>query len=439
MEKMRRRIWRIPASASLCITLLLAGCGSSGNLDLSGANTGVTCNNGGASYTPISSPVTAIAAAAGVSFAIRDDGTLWAWGISSKGQLGAGTTTNSMSPLKIGEGFTAISAGFGHSLGLKNDGTLWAWGDNTYGQLGDGTTTASFTPKQIDSGSMHKYTAISAGFNFSLAIKSDGTLWTWGDNSFGQLGIGNNGINSNSCINSIINNIITTTACMAPIQVSSDTYTAISAGAAHALALKSDDTLWAWGDNSSGELGDGCPNQSGCSNSNIPELIDSGSSYAAIAAGYFYSLAVKTDGSLMAWGSNAHSNLGTGDSTATYLGPTKIGDGFSPVANALSASKFSVLGNLVVYFHSLALDNSGSLWAWGDNLFGQLGDGSTSTSYKPESILGGSVFTAVSAGDDDHSLAIKSDGSLWAWGANSCGALGDGTTNTSFVPIQVSK
>lgn len=442
-----RRIQRVAAIAPIYIALLLSGCGGGGTLDLSSAtNTGNACDNS-TGYTPISSPVKAIAAAARISFAIENDDSLWAWGTSTTGQLGASEKIASVNPIKIGEGFKAISAGNGHSLGLKTDGTLWAWGNNSFGQLGNGNTTDSNVPIQI--GSANDYTAVSAGLYFSLALKSDGTLWAWGDNQSGELGIGNT--SNNNCIAS------PTPHCTAPIQVGSDNdYIAISAGTAHALALKSDYSLWAWGDNTYGELGDGChldatTKQPVCAirndttiHSNVPELIDSGTpyGYGAIAAGYLYSLAIRNDGSLMAWGNNAQADLGTGDSKAVYLVPTKIGDGYSPDADALSASKFSVLGNTTIYYHSLALKSDGSLWAWGDNFFGQLGDGTQTPSSVPEQILAGSgyAFTAVSAGDNDHSLAIKNDdGSLWAWGRNSCGDLGDGTTNTSYVPIQVSK
>ena len=440
MQNDSRRGWSLPALTFFFLTLILSGCGGgSGTVSGIPDSSGISCNNGSDTYTPLASPVITIAAAARISFAIKDDGTLWAWGNNTKGQLGAGATTNSVTPLQIGLGntFKAISAGFGHSLALKKDGTLWAWGDNSFGQLGNNSTASSSVPIQIGSDN-DTYTAISAGLNFSLAVKSNGTLWAWGDNSFGQLGIGDD----NTKLSTV------------PIQVGTDNdYTAISAGTAHALALKANHSLWAWGDNTYGELGDGCyidgiNKQTVCAirndktiNSNIPELIDSGIPYGAIAAGYFYSLAIKDDGTLMAWGNNSHSDLGTGSSTATYIVPTKIGEGFKPDADALSASKFSVLGNTTVYYHSLALKSDGSLWAWGDNIFGELGDGSRTPSSAPKQILASSgfAFTAVSAGDDDHSLAIKNDGSLWAWGFNSCGQLGDGTTTDSEIPIQVSR
>lgn len=414
------RMRRIGAPVPLCIILLLSGCGGGGSpAPSSTSNGGNPCENGSASYTPISAPITATAAAARISFAIKNDGTLWAWGTSANGQLGAGAATSSVNPIKIGDGFTAVSASFGHSLGLKSNGTLWAWGDNSFGQLGNNSTTASNVPIQIGD-SANTYTAISAGLNFSLAVKSDGTLWAWGDNHFGQLGIGDNNIKTSP----------------APIQVGSGNgYTAISAGTSHALALKTDHSMWAWGDNSFGQLGDDTTNSS-----NVPVRIDAGESYGAIAAGYYYSLAVRLDGSLMAWGNNIQGK--PANPIVTDHVPTKIGDAFSPDMDALSASKFSILGSRTVYFHSLALKNDGSLWAWGDNIFGQLGNNNPPTpSPVPEQILAdsGYAFTAVSAGDDDHSLAIKNDGSLWAWGSNSCGQLGDGTTSAHYEPRKVSR
>ncbi|MEJ2552657.1 MAG: hypothetical protein P8079_01250 [Gammaproteobacteria bacterium] len=416
---------RIAAAGSICVTLLLAGCGSGGGGDLSGIGGGSeSCNNGSDSYTPINAPVTAIAAAERLSFAINDDGatgSLWAWGYSDKGQLGDGTVTNSVTPVKIGDGYTAVSAGVGHSLGLKSDGTLWAWGDNTYGQLGDGTTTSSTVPEQIDSG----YKAISAGYNFSLGLKLDGSLYAWGNNQVNQLG---DGTVNDSYIPKYIG----------------DHFIAISAGATHALALKDDHTLWAWGADLYGQLGDGCyvdlnSKSPVCAirstaNSSVPEQIDVGNTYTTIAAGYQYSLAIRSDGTLWAWGNNTWSDLGDGTSVHKHV-PTQIGDA---TFSAISASKYDIFGNFF-YYSSLALKSDHSVWSWGDNTFGQLGNGSLSTGTVPQQIDKG--FKAIAMGEGDHALAIKDDGSLWAWGARLCGALGDGISSTIGVktPVQVSK
>lgn len=434
MKNEFRHLGWIAASGSICVTLLLAGCGGSGSGDLSGTGSGSgSCNNGSDSYTPISAPVKAIAAADRISFAINDDGgtgSLWAWGYSDKGQMGDGTVINSVTPVKIGDNFSAVSAGVGHTLGLKSDGTLWAWGDNTYGQLGDGTTTSSDIPEQIDIG--NSYSAISAGYNFSLGLRTNGDLYAWGNNQVNQLG---DGTSNDSYI---------------PRYIGSG-FSAISAGATHALALKNVGTLWAWGADVYGQLGDGCYEDlnSGSpvcalrstTNSSVPEQIDVGNTYTAIAAGYQYSLAIQNDGTLWAWGNNTWGDLGsTTDSTKDcYSGskhrcfPSQIGDA---TYSAISASKYSILGNYF-YYSSLGLKSDGSVWSWGDNTFGQLGNGTLSTGYSPSQIDKG--FKAIAMGEGDHALAIKDDDSLWAWGSNLCGELGDGTTNSSKTPIQVSK
>ncbi|MBI5299281.1 MAG: RCC1 repeat-containing protein, partial [Deltaproteobacteria bacterium] len=199
------------------------------------------------SSTPVQvsglSGITAIAGGSSHSLALKSNGTVWAWGYNGSGQLGDGTTTERDTPVQVSglSGVTAIASGNGHGLALKSDGTVWTWGYNTYGQLGDGTTTERHTPVQV-LGSLSGVTAIAGGFsnNHSLALKSDGTVWAWGANDFGQLGDG------------------TTTERHTPVQVSDlSGVTAIAGGSVHSLALKSDGTVWAWGYNSNGQLGDG--------------------------------------------------------------------------------------------------------------------------------------------------------------------------------------
>ena len=176
-----------------------------------------------------------MAAGAYHSLALKSDGTLWAWGSNSDGQLGDGTRTTRTTPTQIPiSGVVSLIAGANHSLALKSDGTLWAWGDNFYGQLGDGTTTDSRTPKQI----LTDVNAMAAKWSQTLVIKRDGSLWAWGRNNRGQLGDGTT--TNRSTPTSILTGVV-----------------ALAAGSEHSLALKSDGTLWAWGSNSFGQLVDG--------------------------------------------------------------------------------------------------------------------------------------------------------------------------------------
>ncbi|MFC5471295.1 immunoglobulin-like domain-containing protein, partial [Cohnella suwonensis] len=276
-------------------------------------------------------------------------------------------------------------------MALKSDGTLWAWGDNDYGQLGDGTTTRRYTPVQVLSGVQ----AIAAGARHSLALKSDGTLWAWGDNSVGDLGDG------------------TTIDRHTPVQVLSGVQAVASRGF-HSLALKSDGTLWAWGDNAYGQLGDGTT-----INSSTPVQVLS--DVQAIAAGFNHSLAVKSNGTLWAWGDNDWGQLGDGTMTRRYT-PVQVLSGVQAVAGGGA--------------HSLALKSDDTLWAWGYNGDGELGDGTTTNSITPVQAQGLSGVQDIAAGYL-FSLTLKSDGTLLAWGDNSSGQLGDGTAADSSTPVQV--
>ena len=273
-----------------------------------------------------------------------------------------------------------ISGGDTHTLAIKSDGTLWAWGTNLYGQLGDGTTTNRSSPVQIGSG----FTAIAAGSMHSFALKADGSLWRWGLNWTEDLG----------------NRVITT-----PTQIGS-AYVAVATGYSHALALKSDGSLWAWGDNSYGQLGYG-------TSAMQYSPVQIGAGYMAIGAGPNQSFAIKFNGTLWAWGYNAEGQLGDG-TTTNRSSPVRIGSGFSTIAIGKST-------------HQMALKSDGTLWAWGANSSGQLGDGTTTDRTIPVQVSGsGYISAATYAGS---SFAVKSDGTLWAWGNNSMGQLGIGSSN----------
>jgi alpha-tubulin suppressor-like RCC1 family protein len=346
----------------------------------------------------------AIAAGLDHSLALRSDGTVWAWGQNYGGQLGDGSTTNRSAPVQVRAngptGVTAIAGGSAHSLALKSDGTAWAWGFNGNGQLGDGTTTRRSRPVQVSG--LTGVITVAAGYQHSLALRSDGTVWAWGFNGNGQLG-------DNSTTDSSV-----------PVQVIGLTgVTAIAAGGYHSLALKSDGTVWAWGRNDYGQLGDGTT-----SNHPTPVQVSGLTGAVAIAGGGFHSLALKSDGSVWAWGYGYWGQLGNGN-TANLSVPVQV-SGLAGVAAVAGGGG-----------HSLALKSDGSVWAWGYNGQGELGDGTTTSRSVPGQVGAGFTGLAAIAAGEFHTLALKSDGTAWAWGANDRGQLGDGTTLESHTPVQV--
>lgn len=257
------------------------------------------------------------------TLALTSDGKIKAWGYNAYGQLGNGTTTNSTTPVQvIGiTGVTTITAGGYHSLALTSDGKVWAWGHNTYGQLGNGTTTHSSVPVQV-TGITGTVIAVAAGAYHSLALTSDGKVWSWGYNDHGQLGNG------------------TTTSSTTPVEVTSLTgATAIAAGGLYTLALTPDGKAWAWGFNGDGELGNG-----DTKNSKTPVQVIGLTGATAIAAGGYHSLALTPDGEVWAWGYNADGELGNGTTTNSSV-PVQIIDIASPTVSITSPADGSLISN----------------------------------------------------------------------------------------------
>src|SRR3989339_893544 len=309
------------------------------------------------------------------------------------------------------DGWVAISAGNKHTIALKSDGTLWAWGSNDNGQLGDDTATQRTSPTKI--GTDTNWVAVSAGGAHTIAIKSDGTLWGWGNNSNGQLGLG----------------YATTSypyAITPPTKIGTDTnWVAVSAGEAHTIALKSDGTLWGWGNNNNGKLGLGYTTPSYPYAITSPTKIGTDTNWVTVSAGYAYTIALKSDGTLWAWGWNSYGRLGDGTSEQR-ISPTKIGTDMNWVA--VSAG----------YSYTMALKSDGTLWAWGKNDYGELGLGYKYTFFpygitSPTKIGTDTNWVAVSAGNWI-TVALKSDGTRWAWGGNYYGEKGEGTKNIITTP-----
>ena len=491
---------------------------------------------------------TIVSISSGESFALAldDDGKVYAWGDNASGQLGDGSTTTSFAPVEVDvsgaledKKIVSISAGPAHALALDDDGVVYAWGENGTGQLGDNTLVDSSSPIAVSGGSLAGISveAIAAGGQafddpngFSVALGTNGRVYTWGSNKYGQLGIGN------------------TTNSKLPVAVDSSdalsgkTVVSIAAGSRSVLALDSDGFVSSWGGNSQGQLGDGTT-----SNRSSPVEVDptgalAGKVIKQIAAGYLFSLAVDAAGVAYAWGGNVFGELGDGTQTGRttpvavvssgvlsgekiveikagyhsavaltdtgkvvawgYDGDNQAGLDYWPNVKTPQASSFTgslsgqsvtaaSFGNGFSIFldadgvvhgvgyngslqvgtaspervldpvligqgdgalvskevvaisagvdHSLALDTDGKVYAWGVNGFGQLGIGTTVASVPTlvEGVLATKRIVEIAAGGN-HSLALDSDGVVYAWGRNASGQLGTGDNTNSSVPVVVS-
>jgi len=337
------------------------------------------------------------------AFVLLQDGSLWGWGSNSTGQLGNGTSTDwsipHLSPIYIVDDVAYVSAGGSgmrsgnslHVMVIRNDGSLWSWGRNIPGQLGDGTFNMRSSPGLV----MEDVIAVSAGGTHTMAIRSDGTLWAWGCNCTGKLGDG------------------TFTSRPTPIHIMDDVI-AVSAGLNHTLALKTDGTLWQWGVH--GRI----PTET----SNVPVMVMT--DVVAMSAGGLHSLAICRNDSLWGWGQNHRGQLGIGTFSYYQETPVHIMD------DVITAS--------AGYSHSAVIKSDNSLWTWGYNHIGQLGDGTLTNRNSPVHILDNVSIVATGSTWHSYNIVIKTDHSIWAWGDNFWGQLGDrnyGTLYNQNTPIEV--
>jgi len=394
------------------------------------------------------SDVVAVAPGYGHNLALKADGTVWAWGFNGHGQLGDGTTETRTTPVKISglAGVIKIAAGDAHSMAVKRDGTVWVWGSNATGQLGDGTTADRLSPVQA---ALTGTAAVAGGQFHSLALKDDGTVWAWGRDEYGQLGEGTQ---------------LPQLSRLGPLQVGGVTgVRKIAAGSTHSLAVKDDGTVWAWGGNTAGELGDGTRNALLLPGRSTPAQVSGLGGAVAIAGASGYSLAVTGDGGVWKWGLTDYKQW-----PEAHASPARVSGLTGVVAVATGTS------------YHLAVGGDGSLWEWGFNLdliFGPLnldpalvsgltevevaaaalgqnlalkrdgtvwewGPGWGRSGRTPTRVSGLTDVVSVAAGcsvwwQSCHGLALKRDGTVWAWGDNESGQLGDGTTTGRTAPLPI--
>jgi alpha-tubulin suppressor-like RCC1 family protein len=340
----------------------------------------------------------------------------WAWGLNSDGELGNGTVTpysGLSTPVQVADigGMVAVAGGDQHSLALKSDGTVWAWGNDGWGQLGNGTYARSTKPQQVPV--LTGIVAIAAGSLHNLALKSDGTVWSWGFNYYGQVGNGTSGGNVLSPVN--VNGL--------------SGVTSVAAGGFTSYALKSDHTVWAWGYDGQGELGNGSSDENAHSS---PTKVRNLSTATAVGAGTEHALAV-AGGNVYAWGDNQTSELGA--STTTTCGAYTSPCSTVPVKVPRFDGVKAVAGGSG---YSLAIKMDGTAWGWGNDGYGELGNGQTQLYGGVTRPIQAKVthVVAIAAGAS-HSLWLRSDGTVWAAGSNYYGQIGDGTFNDASPPVKL--
>jgi|GEM_PF-6254960 len=311
----------------------------------------------------------------GTNITIKSDGSLWGWGYGTQGQIGDSLDIDQPLPVFINAGtgihgkWVFADMGGTHGLAIREDGSLWAWGSGTYGKLGTGNTRDTLKPTMVDAGTgVHgKWKMVDAGLSHSLGLREDGSLWAWGYNTYGQLGIGSN----------------VPDRLLVPTLVDEGTgwggkFVQISSTAHHNIAIKANGSVWGWGWNAYGNVGNG--NQV---NVAIPTVIDSGNGASGkwkyASAGYYHNVALRADSTIWGWGRNNHGQLANANTAVNVLLPVMMDAG-----------------------------TSGNFGKW---------------------IL-------IEAGQN-HTLGIRANKSFWSWGYNSSGQLGDGTVVEKTAPVQI--
>jgi alpha-tubulin suppressor-like RCC1 family protein len=330
---------------------------------------------------------------------------LYSWGLNAAGGLGQGDTNDRSSPTQVGSSINwenAQATGIQFSVAIQHDGTLWSWGRNYAGQLGLNDVNYRSSPVQVGALTTWLAASVSARGRAAFIKKADGTLWAWGINYRGVLGLGD------------------TTNRSSPVQVGAlTTWSKIAAGHKHIAAIKTDGTLWVWGMNYAGSLGLGetTPRSS-------PTQVGALTTWLTLSSGTYQTIAITTSGAMWTWGDNAYGKLGLGD-TIKRSSPVQIG--------ALTTWATATPGKP---HHSAAIKTNGTLWTWGRNDVGQLGLGNILTYSSPKQVGALTTWSMITCGQT-LGTALKTDGTLWTWGGADFGSLGLGDTIKRSSPVQI--
>jgi len=343
-----------------------------------------------------------IAGGSSTAYVIHADGTLWAWGYNIYGQIGQGETTTSYftSPVQVGSAndWVQVSAGGFHVLGLRSDGKIYAWGRNDYGQLGTDYPNDKDSPTQV--GSATDWVFVQAGDRNSFAIKSNGDLYGWGTNGSGQIG------------NNSTDNVTS-----GPVQVGSGySWVSVSTNAYHTLGRTADGKLYGWGLNTYGQVGDGTYYNTRLT----PVQVGSATDWICVTTGEYDSLGIRANGTLWAWGKNTYGQLGDGTTNNAMTGPIAVGTSHDWIAVSADTQH-----------HTVGITGDGDWYGWGWNAYGQVGDGSTDTYVTSPSAIFTDGPRGEIAGGTLFALGVDSNGEIWTWGADTYGALGNGSGDSS--------
>jgi alpha-tubulin suppressor-like RCC1 family protein len=342
--------------------------------------------------------------------------TLWVWGSNGSNRMlpinNSSVKSTPVTTFAGGTNWNQVSLGDGLGAAIKTDGTLWIWGGNSNGSLGINNTTIVLTPVTTFAGGTN-WKQVSVGDKHTAAIKTDGTLWTWGDNSDASLGLNDSGLALSR------STPVTTFA-------GGTNWKQVSSGDGHVAAIKTDGTLWTWGRNDFGAplgVNDANPR------STPVTTFAGGTNWKQVSCGDFYVAAIKTDGTLWTWGQNNNGQLGVND-TATRS---------TPVTTFAGGTNWKQVFIGYNNTHTAAIKTDGTLWTWGQNNNGQLGDNTTINKTTPVTTFAGGTNWKQVTCNGTNTAAIKTDGTLWTWGNNSYGQIGDNTSGTNrLTPVTTS-